>query len=113
MSVRGRLRVRGRRHVQGMGTGRRLPSLEGRRMRIVTVHAQLPGDRPLLAIPVAADAAVRADLPVFIRRAVAAAAELRAVLELQGAPVAGLQQLEIVFVVAVETVVVPAVLAVA
>ena len=64
-------------------------------------------------VPVTADAAVGASLPIPIRRAVATAAQARAVRERHLMPIARLQQCQVGFVMAVEAVVVAAVTAVA
>src|ERR1035437_1457315 len=106
-------RVRGlRRGVEQVRTGGRFAAGKMRRVRIVAVHAVLLHGGAHRGVPKSVDPTVGPGFPVAIRGAVAAAAKLGAVLELQFAAVARLQQREVIFVVAVETIIVPAVRAV-
>ena len=76
---------------------------------IVAVHANLAFDGVRAAVPVAAGPAMGAGLPVAIRRPVATAAQERTLGKLDLPPVASLQQLQVLLVMAVEAVVVPVV----
>src|ERR1041385_7766328 len=84
---------------------RRTPR-EFRRMRIVARGARDARVPARLEIPVTARPPVHTGFPIAIRRAVTTAAQLRTVGEFQLTAVAGLQVLEIGFVVAIETIVV-------
>ena len=83
-----------------------------RAVRIVAVGAVEAPDIPLAAIPVTTGATMGAGVPIADRRAVAAAAKLRALGEFQLVAVAHLQGLEVGLVVAVVAEVVPVVRAV-
>src|SRR5664280_719628 len=100
------------RRPQKVRSGRGLPGGKLGGMRIVAVHALLPLVRAEPPVPIAADAAVGARLPVFEGRTMTTAAQLRAVLKSHHATIAGLQLLQVVFIVAIETSGVPTVLAV-
>src|SRR5690348_13074495 len=73
-----------------------------RAVRVVAIDANLAREALRLRIPVAAGSSVRSSLPVAISRAVATAAEARAVLELYLMAVACLQQLQVLLIVTVE-----------
>src|ERR1039457_3367210 len=66
---------------QRVRAGRGWPRREMGRMGIMAVHTGLALGGAQVPVPIAADAAVRARFPVTIRRAVATAAQRRAVLE--------------------------------
>ncbi len=91
---------------QRMRAGRGLPPRERRRMRIMAVYTLFALGGAQVVIPITADSPVRAGFPVPIRRAVATAAQSRAVCEFHRMAVTGLQQLQVGFVVAVEAVIV-------
>src|SRR5690348_8487831 len=74
---------------------------------IMTGNAIHSRDWPAVAIPITAGPSVCATLPIAVSGTVAASAERSAFGELQLAPVAGLEQLEVRFVVAIETEIVP------
>src|ERR1039458_2265338 len=76
---------------------------------VVAVHANLALDRAGGPVPIPAGPAVGSGFPVAIGRPVATAAKERALRQLNLPPVAGLQQFQVLLVVAVETVVVPVV----
>src|ERR1044071_1804445 len=104
----------GMRCWRGIGPGaervrarRRLAGGEGRRVRIVAGDTGLAVDRTGLLVPITAGAPVDAGLPIAVRGAVTAPAERRAFRQLQFAPIARLQQVQIRFVMAIETNVVP------
>ena len=78
-------------------------------MRIVAGRAALAIHLPHRPVPITAGAAMRARFPVAISRAVATAAQIVSVLNLYGAPIAGLEHFEIVLIMTIETVVVPVV----
>ena len=76
-------------------------------MRVMPIHAILPGYGTKTPIPVTADAPMRARFPVAESGSVAAPAQLRAVRKFQLAPVARLEPFQVGVVVTIETVVVP------
>src|SRR5579859_8007602 len=75
-------------------------------MRVVAIHADLPFQLAHLAIPVAAGSAMSPSLPIAISRAVATATQRWTFLQLYFVSVAGLEELEIFFVMAIEAVVI-------
>ena len=81
-------------------------------MRIVTRRARLVCHRSNRGIPETASASMDAGLPISIGRAVATAAQCRAVGNVQLSAIARLKGIQFVFVVAVEAVVVAAMCAV-
>jgi len=83
------------------------------RVRIVACDAILPLEFSWFAAPVAATASMRTCFPITIRWTVATAAQRRAVSEFQFPSIARLEALEIILVMAIETVVVPVVTAMA
>ena len=76
-------------------------------VRIMAVHADLAFNGAGGPFPVASGPAVSPGFPVAIGRPVATAAERRAFRQFDLAPVAGLQQFQILLVVTVKAVVVP------
>ena len=90
-----------------MRTGRGLAAGKFRRMWIVAIHANFAVDGAHFAVPIAARPAMHARFPIAIGRTVATAAQKLAVREGHLMAVAGLQQCEVVLIVAIETVVVP------
>ena len=99
-----------RRHrMEEMGSGGGLAGGDFGMVRVVAVHADLPSNWAGGPVPVTAGAAVGASFPVPISRSVATAAKRRAFRQLDMPPVASLQQLQVLVVVAVETVVIPVV----
>ena len=86
---------------------------EGWRVRVMARCAAQARDVALFAVPVTAGSAMHSGFPIAIRGAVATAAQRRAVGEFQLPAIAGLQLLKVRFIVAIETMVVPVVPAVA
>ena len=95
-----------RHRVQEMRAGGGLTGRDFGPVRIVAVHADLAFHWAGGPFPITAGAAVGPSLPVAIGRAVATAAKERALSQLNLPPVAGLQQFQVLLVMAVETVVV-------
>src|SRR5262249_5619865 len=76
-------------------------------VRIVAVDADLALQGTGTAVPITPSPAVGTGFPVAIGRSMATAAQPRAFCELHLVPVAGLQELQVLLVATVETVVVP------
>ena len=72
----------------------------------MAVHADLALDRAGGPVPITAGPAVSSGFPIAIGRPVATAAKQRALNQLNLAPIAGLQQFQVLLVVAVKAVVV-------
>ena len=92
-----------------MRAGRGFAGRDFGTVRIVAVHADLAFDWAEASVPIATCPAMGSGFPVAIGRPVATAAKERAFRQLNLTPVTGLQQFQVLLVVAVETVVVPVV----
>src|SRR5215471_17575529 len=98
--------------AQRMRSRRRLSRGELRRVWIVARNAILPCDRSCITLPITADPAMRARFPIAVRRPMTTATQPRAFGKFQLMPIAGLEHLQIVFVMTIETEIVPVVTAV-
>src|SRR5262252_6413651 len=95
--------------MQRMRGRRRLARGKGRRVRVMTGGADLSVhlvEFPRFPAPVTAGAAMDAGLPIAVGGAMATAAEGRTFGDLQMAPIARLQRLQIVFVMTIKAIVV-------
>ena len=81
-----------------------------RRVRVMAGHAVLPCDLTERSLPVTAHASMRAGLPIAIIRTVTTSAKLRAFGQFQFATIAGLEKVQVRFIVTVEAKIVAVVL---